>query len=98
MLAKTTKHVLIALSSLIFGFGAGVVGAIITSPFWGWFESSTGIESLGHSGPSDWVFEFMIGFAILTIFAVLEFAFRGESKAAVSANARLTEPQKPYKS
>lgn len=28
----------------------------LMSPFWGWFEAKTGIESLGHSGPADWCF------------------------------------------
>lgn len=67
---------MIALASLIFGFGVGLVGAVVTSPFWGWFETATGIESLGHSGPSDWVFGLMIGLAVLAIFAGLEFALR----------------------
>jgi hypothetical protein len=76
MLGKKTKHVLIATASLAFGFIAGCVGAVVAWPFWGWFEKTTGIESLGHSGPADWVFEFMIGLATLVIFALLEFNFR----------------------
>jgi hypothetical protein len=29
---------------------------ILLSPFWSWFEASTGIESLGHSGPAEWCY------------------------------------------
>jgi hypothetical protein len=95
MLAKKTKHLLIVLASLLLGFVAGIVVAVITSPFWGWFESSTGIESLGHSGPSDWVFELMIGVAILTMFAVLEFAFREKTEAAVRNPGKLNRSERP---
>jgi hypothetical protein len=84
MPGKTAQHVLIATASLPLGFIAGCVGAVVTWPFWGWFEKTTGIESLGHSGPADWVFEFMIGLSIFVIFALLEFAFRKRTTPAAS--------------
>ena len=31
----------------------------ILSPFWNWFESVSGIESFGHSGPANWCFAAM---------------------------------------
>jgi len=86
MPAKKSKHVLIVAASLIFGFIAGWVGAFVTWPFWGWFEKTTGIESLGHSGPDDWVFQFMIGLAIVTIFVALEFTFREKPPPAAPHN------------
>jgi len=33
-----------------------VVLTIFLSPLWSWFEESTGVESIGHSGPADWCF------------------------------------------
>ena len=33
-----------------------VVATILLRPFWSWFEASTGIESLGHSGPAEWCY------------------------------------------
>jgi hypothetical protein len=46
--------------AVAFAFVAGVpVAAALTLviwPAWGWFETRTGIESLGHSGPADWCF------------------------------------------
>ncbi len=46
----------------------GIVGIVLVSaplsavvtillfPFWSWLEASTGIESVGHSGPADWCY------------------------------------------
>ncbi|HKO14193.1 MAG TPA: hypothetical protein VJV22_19650 [Acidobacteriaceae bacterium] len=70
------KHGLITIASLFLGCIAGIIGAIVTWPFWGWFEKTTGIESLGHSGPADWVFAFMMGLAAVASFAALEWACR----------------------
>jgi hypothetical protein len=39
------------------------VVTFICSPFW--FETKTGIESFGHSGPSDWCFLFTYGVLVL---------------------------------
>ena len=37
-------------------------------PLWGWIEARYGIESVGHSGPSDWCFSvvFAIVMSVLT--------------------------------
>ena len=48
---------------------AAVVTFVLT-PFWGWIEATFGIESLGHSGPSDWCFVAIYGL-ILLVGAVL---------------------------
>lgn len=79
MIRKALKHVLIAVASLVFGFIAGFIGAVITWPFWDWFEKTTKIESMGHSGPDDWVFYLMISLAAILIFVGLEFGFRDKS-------------------
>jgi hypothetical protein len=76
MLRKVGKHVLIAAASVVFGFVAGFIGAFLTSPIWGWFEDITGLESLGHSGPADWVFDFMFGLCIIGLFVLLEWIYR----------------------
>ncbi|WP_066261803.1 hypothetical protein [Hydrogenophaga flava] len=36
---------------------------VLVWPFWGWFESTSGVEALGHSGPASWCY--------LTTYAVL---------------------------
>ena len=70
------KHALIVTASAALAFISGFILAIVTSPFWGWFEEKTGIESLGHSGPADWVFEFIFALCFLFFFVVLEWGFR----------------------
>jgi len=87
MLGRTKKHAVIAVVALIGGFVVGCVSAVVTSPFWGWFEERTGIESLGHSGPADWVFTMLIGLAAVLIFGVLEFTFRERPVAALREEA-----------
>jgi hypothetical protein len=34
---------------------------ILLSPLWSWIEATYGIESIGHSGPSDWCFYLVYG-------------------------------------
>ena len=33
-----------------------VVMTILLLPLWRWLEASTGIESVGHSGPAEWCY------------------------------------------
>lgn len=70
------KHVLILIAAAALAFISGFILAIATWRFWGWFEARTGIESLGHSGPADWVFEFLFALCFIIFFIVLERAFR----------------------
>lgn len=32
------------------------VAAAVLSPLWSWIEASTGLESMGHSGPATWCY------------------------------------------
>ncbi len=75
---KVGKHALIVVVSAVLGAIGGFIGAVLTWPFWGWFEKTTGIESLGREGPDDWVFEFMIALAAVALFVWLEWTFREE--------------------
>ena len=38
---------------------------LFTFPFWRWFESATGVESFGHSGPAAWCYWLVYGILIL---------------------------------
>jgi uncharacterized protein involved in cysteine biosynthesis len=76
MLKRAIKHVLIVLAAIVSGLFFGFLAAILTSPFWGWFEEKTGIESLGHSGPADWVFELMGAVFTISFFCILEYLWR----------------------
>ena len=54
----------------------------LLSPLWSWIEATYGIESIGHSGPSDWCFELVYGLLIAGAFSLVTIYFRaGKAKA-----------------
>jgi hypothetical protein len=62
---------------LTLGFAPmSVVMTMAVSPVWSWFESLTGIESMGHSGPATWCFVFTYGFGLAGGLCVLFVANR----------------------
>ena len=46
----------IALAILILAFPTSAIGTIVSAPLWRWFETQSGIESYGHSGPAEWCY------------------------------------------
>lgn len=49
---RAVSTIAIAASTLPMAF----VGTFLSMPLWSAIESSTGIESVGHSGPAEWCF------------------------------------------
>ena len=41
---------------LLVSAAASVAATIALLPLWSWIEASTGIESVGHSGPAEWCY------------------------------------------
>jgi len=87
---KLLKHGGIALISILVGFPMGFVLGILTAPCWGWFESSTGIESLGHSGPADWVYMVLSCASSVVVFSIFECIFRRNLAGGQPAGASLS--------
>ena len=59
---------------------AALVGTFLLTPLWRWFEATTGIESIGHSGPADWCFVatwFVLVAAVSGIWLVLRRPSKG---------------------
>ena len=56
---------------------------ILLMPFWSWLEATTGIESVGHSGPAVWcyaaVFLIMVASAVQPLLARLK-STRGDKR------------------
>ena len=50
-----------------------IVATILLFPFWSWFEATTGVESVGHSGPAEWCY----AVAFLILVAVIAIALLG---------------------
>jgi hypothetical protein len=79
---KLFKHGGIALVSILVGLPTGFVLGVLTAPCWGWFEASTGIESLGHSGPADWVYMLLGSVSSIAVFSILECMVRRDLAVA----------------
>lgn len=53
----------------------------LLTPLWSWIEANYGIESIGHSGPSDWCFYVVYGVLNAFVFAFGRVYFRlGKAK------------------
>ena len=61
------------LAVLVVCLPAAFIVTILLSPLWSWIEATYGIESIGHSGPSDWCFYLIYG--VLSTAALSAFAF-----------------------
>ncbi len=47
-----------------------VVITFFTFPFWRWFEETSGIESIGHSGPAEWCY-LLVYFIVIVFVAFI---------------------------
>ena len=61
MNANIRRLALIVLGVLIACLPIAFFATILLSPLWSWIEATYGIESIGHSGPSDWCFYAVYG-------------------------------------
>jgi len=63
-----------------------VLLTLLLLPFWSWLETTTGIESVGHSGPAGWcyaaVFLIMLVSALLPLVAMLRRVQDGKHAAS----------------
>ena len=39
----------------------GLILTFLLAPVWSWLEATTGIESIGHSGPAEWCYLVTVG-------------------------------------
>jgi hypothetical protein len=62
---KALKHGLAIAGIVVCTLPAAFIVTFLLSPLWSWVEAKYGIESIGHSGPSDWCFE-LVWFLLLS--------------------------------
>jgi phosphotransferase system glucose/maltose/N-acetylglucosamine-specific IIC component len=67
------RYFLAGLAILVVCMPIAFIVSILLSPLWSWIEKTYGIESIGHSGPSDWCFYVVYG--VLVVLAWSVFAF-----------------------
>ena len=65
---KTIRTILLSVIALVVTAPLSIVVTVVLFPFWSWLESSSGIESVGHSGPADWCYLFIF-VVLLTVLA-----------------------------
>jgi hypothetical protein len=70
-----------ALAVLIACLPIAFIATILLSPLWSWIEATYGIESSGHSGPSDWCFYVVYGLLNAIVFAFIRVYLRRGSSA-----------------
>jgi hypothetical protein len=61
------KKILSSIGLFLLLIPASVVITFLLMPFWSWLEKNTGIEAVGHSGPSEWCF--------VAVFAIISCGF-----------------------
>ena len=68
MATKFLKHALWIAILIICCVPVTFIVTFLMIPFWSWLEATYGIESIGHSGPSEWCFNLM--FVLLSAISV----------------------------
>lgn len=60
------KHLMIVVAIAVVAMPIAAVVTFVLNPVWSWFERTTGIESIGHSGPATWCYVavYLIVFAL----------------------------------
>jgi hypothetical protein len=53
---KAPRIFLLWLVAAVVSLPLGFILTIVLLPLWSWVEATTGIESVGHSGPADWCY------------------------------------------
>jgi H+/Cl- antiporter ClcA len=66
------------LGVVVIAIPLSIVTTIALLPVWSWLEASSGIESVGHSGPAEWCYA--VVFLVLTMSAGLVVFVRDKSK------------------
>lgn len=70
------RRILTILAVLVVCVPIAFIVTILLSPLWSWIEATYGIESIGHSGPSDWCFYVVYGVLNALVLAIIRVYFR----------------------
>ena len=58
---KAVKVIVLLAAWALLAVPLALVLTLALLPLWRWLEAATGIESIGHSGPSEWCYAAMYG-------------------------------------
>jgi hypothetical protein len=76
---RPVRYFFAGLAVLVVCMPIAFIGTFLLSPLWSWMEKTYGIESIGHSGPSDWCFYVVYGVLVAlawTVFALIRVYLR----------------------
>ena len=81
---RSLRYFLAGLAVLLACMPIAFLITMLLIPLWSWIEATYGIESIGHSGPSDWCFYLVYGTlsaaALIVAFLIRRSYRRGSAK------------------
>ena len=80
-MSQSLRVLLSLLGVVLIAVPGTVVATLLLFPFWSWLEASTGLESVGHSGPAEWCY--VVVFALLLTGGVLILVARHRGRRPV---------------
>ena len=67
---RPLRYFFTGLAILVVCMPIAFIATFLLSPLWSWIEATYGIESIGHSGPSDWCFYVVYGVLVVLAWSV----------------------------
>ena len=86
-LAAKTQSIITIGSLLVLGMPLAFILTMLLFPFWGWFETLTGVEAMGHSGPAGWCYLAVYSVMLVACFIGAHVAIKRASIAPSSSDA-----------
>jgi hypothetical protein len=77
------RVLLFVLATVLIAAPLSILATFLLVPFWSWLEATTGIESIGHSGPAGWCYVAI--FLLLVAGAALVLRLRSRGRQARGA-------------
>ena len=83
-MSRPVRVALILMAIVLMSAPLSIVVTLLSFPLWSWFEASTGIESVGHSGPAEWCYAVTF-VALVAAGAVVSFGRRRGTKTGADS-------------
>jgi len=78
---RSLRYFFAGLAVLVVCMPIAFLITMLLIPLWSWIEATYGIESIGHSGPSDWCFYLVYGVTSTVAFVFVHFIRRSYRRA-----------------
>ena len=78
---RSLRYFFAGLAVLVVCMPIAFLITMLLIPLWSWIEATYGIESIGHSGPSDWCFYLVYGVTSTVAFVLVHSIRRSYRRA-----------------